>query len=179
VSASRALVLDRPPVVKEFTILSVKGVKVNISYSQILSNATDLDGNSITVAGFSRVSANGGKITSNGSALAYQPPTNFPGDNDLVAYLLSDGHGGETVGVVTIQFLAQNQIQIDASNLSGNGAQLTMGGTPGGVYQVQASTDLVNWTVIATVTASPTGIISVLDMEAINFPHRFYRAVAQ
>jgi hypothetical protein len=179
VSASRALVLDRPPVAYEFTILAARGITVSIPYSLILSNATDLDGNPITVAGFSLVSANGGRISSSGSSLIYQPPTNFTGDSDLVAYVLSDGHGGETVGIVTLDFIKQNLIQINGSNLKSSGAQLTMGGTPGGVYLVQASTDLVNWTTIETVTASPMGIISVLDNEVANYPYRFYRAVAR
>jgi hypothetical protein len=32
---------------------------------------------------------------------------------------------------------------------------------------------------LETVTATPTGIIGVLDAAAKNFPYRFYRAVAQ
>jgi hypothetical protein len=83
------------------------------------------------------------------------------------------------MGFVTLEFLSPNQIQFDASNLATTGVQLTMGGMPGQVYQVQVSTDLLNWVLLETVTATPTGIISVLDDAAKSFPHRFYRAVAQ
>jgi hypothetical protein len=36
----------------------------------------------------------------------------------------------------------------------------------------------LNWFFLETVIATPTGIINVLDEAAMNFPHRFYRAVA-
>jgi hypothetical protein len=83
------------------------------------------------------------------------------------------------VGFVTLEFLPPNQIQINATNLTTTGVQLGLAGTPGQVYQVQASTNLLNWVLLETVTATPTGIISVLDAAAKNFPHRYYRAVAQ
>jgi hypothetical protein len=83
------------------------------------------------------------------------------------------------VGFVTLEFLPPNDLQINASQITTNGVQLTLAGTPGQVYQVQVSSDLLNWVLLETVTATPTGIIGVLDAAAKNFPYRFYRAVAQ
>lgn len=65
------------------------------------------------------------------------------------------------------------------SQLGATGAQLTFAGTPGQVYQIQASVDLLHWTVLETVTATPTGVIQFLDAAAKNYPYRFYRAVPQ
>jgi hypothetical protein len=44
------------------------------------------------------------------------------------------------------------------------------------VYQVMASTNLVNWQTIATVT-NLTGAIQFIDPANTNYPHRFYREV--
>jgi hypothetical protein len=179
ISARRALLLNRPPVANDIEIMAVRGVNITVPYAEILTNATDPDGDTISVAGVSLVSANGGRISTSANSLTYQPPINFTGGDDLIAYLISDDRGGETVGVIDIDFIATNVIQIDTADINTTGLQLTMGGTPGRVYQVQTSTDLRNWTLLETVTATPTGIITVLDEAAKTLPHRFYRAVAQ
>ena len=54
-----------------------------------------------------------------------------------------------------------------------------MGGTPGRSYQFMVSTNLADWTVLTTVTATSTGLVEALDPEAKQHPIRFYRAVAQ
>jgi hypothetical protein len=179
VFASRVVLLDRPPVANDVVIMATKGATVTILISELLTNATDADGNVITLASVNNVSDEGGRITTNATKLIYAPPSNLVGNEDAFGVLYSDGHGGEAVGFVTLEFLPPNQIQIDASQISTNGVQLTLGGTPGQVYQIQVSTDLVNWVLLETVTATPTGIMSVVDDAAKNFPHRFYRAVAQ
>ena len=118
-------------------------------------------------------------ITTNATTLTYTPPNILNGNEDEFGVLYSDSHGGETVGFVTLEFLPPNQIQIDATNLTTTGIQLTLAGTPNQEYDVQVSSDLLNWALLESVTASPSGIISVLDALAKNFPYRFYRAVAQ
>jgi hypothetical protein len=54
-----------------------------------------------------------------------------------------------------------------------------MGGTPGNTYQILVSTDLMNWSLLEVVTATPEGLIEILDADAQNFPFRFYRALMQ
>jgi hypothetical protein len=61
--------------------------------------------------------------------------------------------------------------------LTNGGYLLRFSGPPGRVLQVQASTDLTQWTSIATLTIS-TGQAEVLDRYAASLTHRFYRAVA-
>jgi hypothetical protein len=179
VFASRVVVLDRAPVANDVVIMATKGVTVTIPISELLTNVTDADGDVITLASVNIISDEGGIITTNGSTLTYAPPNNLAGNGDSFGVLYSDGHGGEAVGFVTLEFLPPNQIQIDASEIATTGVQLTLGGTPGQVYDVQVSTDLLNWSLLETVTASPTGIIGVLDAAAKNLPDRFYRAVAE
>jgi hypothetical protein len=37
----------------------------------------------------------------------------------------------------------------------------------------------MNWVLLETLRATPTGIINVLDAAAKNFPYRFYRALEE
>jgi hypothetical protein len=83
-----------------------------------------------------------------------------------------------TVSLV-INFIPDYLLHIDTSNISSAGAQLTMSTIPGQVYEVQASTNLVDWVDLNTVIADPTGIIHVLDAAAKDCPQRFYRAKTQ
>jgi hypothetical protein len=179
VFARRVVLLDARPVAKVVVITATKGVTVTIPFSVLLTNVTDPYGYQISLAEVDDVSDEGGVITTNAGTLTYAPPGNLVGNQDSFGVVYSDGHGAETVGFVTLEFLPPNQIQINATNLTTTGVQLGLAGTPGQVYQVQASTNLLNWVLLETVTATPTGIISVLDAAAKNFPHRYYRAVAQ
>jgi hypothetical protein len=52
-------------------------------------------------------------------------------------------------------------------------------GVPGGIYDIQASADLVHWTVISTSTLPETGVLTVSDPDAHLFNNRFYRAIKQ
>jgi hypothetical protein len=83
-----------------------------------------------------------------------------------------------TVSLV-INFIPTYLLHIDVSNISSAGAQLTMSAIPGQVYEVQASTNLVDWVNLKTVTADSSGIIQVLDTSAKDCPQRFYRAMTQ
>jgi hypothetical protein len=53
----------------------------------------------------------------------------------------------------------------------------TLHGVPGGVYYLQASTDLITWKVISTNTLSDGGTLRISDPDAHLFSNRFYRAV--
>jgi hypothetical protein len=55
---------------------------------------------------------------------------------------------------------------------------LTVSGTAGLTFDVQASPDLSAWTVIGTVTLDASGSMDFTDPDAANFPQRFYRTQA-
>lgn len=55
------------------------------------------------------------------------------------------------------------------------GMGLRMVGIPWRSYVVQASSDMINWTSLATLVAGPNGIFEFVDADAVNFPIRFYR----
>ncbi|HWN95659.1 MAG TPA: MBG domain-containing protein, partial [Methylomirabilota bacterium] len=176
-SAFRVLELNRPPVAVEDYITVSDGVAATIPFSLLMGNDYDVDGDAIGISGFSAVSANGGRVTLSGSNFVYRAPTNIISE-DLFAYVIDDGRGGEGIGILNIRVLRNNQMEIDVSKMSTEGVKIIMGGTPGRAYEIQASEDLVTWATLTTVTASPLGVIEALDAEATNYSKRFYRAVA-
>ena len=52
---------------------------------------------------------------------------------------------------------------------------LTVSGLTGHTYDIQATQDLMTWTVIGTVTVGDSGSLDFTDSDAANFPQRFYR----
>jgi len=109
--------------------------------------------------------------TSNSPASTYPiTPTLVDPDNRQTNYTVTLINGMLDVGFL---------LHIDTSNIGGAGAQLTMSGSPGQVYEIQASTNLVDWVSLNTVTADPAGSIQFLDAAAADCPQRFYRAKTQ
>ena len=65
-------------------------------------------------------------------------------------------------------------LQIISFSLVAGQATITVSSQPGLIYVLEASTDLVNWTVINTMTASGT-TLTFTDFSAGGFNQRFYR----
>ncbi|MBL9134330.1 MAG: hypothetical protein JNK85_00615 [Verrucomicrobiales bacterium] len=99
----------------------------------------------------------------------YTKDPNFEGGDDAVfvdnVYLPppSGGSGGSQRPVLAIHLFSE-------------GAQLNLQGEAGVTYDIEASPSVAGpWTVIATQT-STSGIINLLDLEAVGDSRRFYRA---
>ncbi len=60
-----------------------------------------------------------------------------------------------------------------------NGFQLTFDTFSNVTWQIDASTNLLDWLPLLTNTAGPSGTIQFTDLLATNYPWRFYRAVLQ
>ncbi|WP_261738088.1 putative Ig domain-containing protein [Shewanella xiamenensis] len=82
----------------------------------VLSNDTDLDGNTLTLLS---ATAQQGSVTIEANKLRYIPKTGFDGV-DTVTYRISDGQGGEATGQVLITVKAYQEVIID--NKSGGGS---------------------------------------------------------
>jgi len=70
---------------------------------------------------------------------------------------------------------AVNELAVKMARSSDSLANLTIQGEIGAVYQIEGSSDLVHWTILATVT-NEVGRLSWTDPEAGLYPTRFYRA---
>ncbi len=68
----------------------------------VLSNDTDVDGDTLSVSNFDATSAQGGTVSKNADGtLTYTPAANFYG-TDTFTYTVSDGNGGTDTATVTI-----------------------------------------------------------------------------
>lgn len=66
-----------------------------------------------------------------------------------------------------------------AARMADGSFSFSLHGVPGGIYDIQASTDLVHWTVISSGTLPETGVLTISDPDAHLFNNRFYRAIKQ
>ena len=172
------LIVDRPPVTGVTVLTAAKGATLQIPFSLILTNDYDVDGDPLTITDYSDMSTNGAWITNTGTALIYTPSA-IQTNNDLFAYIVSDGRGGSTVGIVNLEFLVQNELKLTTSKLAANGVHLTMVGVSNHNYLIQATTNFITWANLGTVTADSLGGIQFQDTTATNYVKRFYRAEEQ
>ena len=97
VTVTPAVVVNHPPVANDDSA-STRGVApVNIT---VLSNDTDQDGNTLSVASVTSPAHGSATINADGS-VRYQAQANFFG-SDTFNYSISDGHGGSASAKVTV-----------------------------------------------------------------------------
>ncbi|OAN47525.1 hypothetical protein A6A04_20325 [Paramagnetospirillum marisnigri] len=103
---------------------------VTIKASDLLGNASDMDGDTLSVSG---LTANHGTLTDNGDGtFTFTPEANYSGGVEL-SYTVSDGHGGTTAGSASFELAADADAPVlAASNITvdlGAGQAQTMTGT--------------------------------------------------
>ena len=69
-----------------------------------------------------------------------------------------------------------NPAQFTSVSLTNGTVRLFFTGTIGATYVLQASTNLINWTPVAT-NVAPAGVFEMIDPQASQFRSRFYRTV--
>jgi hypothetical protein len=97
-----------------------------------------------------------------------------PGTED---YYIVPANRQVTVGPdqLDVDFKAYRWNALSPEGVSGGVLHLIYAGTNGDSVRTLASSNLVNWTAIATNTVPPTNLFDVFD--AVNKPQRFYRTV--
>jgi len=171
---------NQPPVFAGFSAATGYQTPVSVFLSKILARASDPDGDaiSITAAG---PGSEGGSATLQTQTLEYTPPAGFSGV-ETVPITLTDERGASTEAFITLTVaeqivsgqgsLATNPPRIQA--LPGGDIAVSFQGIPGRVYQIQRSTDLNDWQPLASVTASPAGLIEFTDEDPPT-PSGYYR----
>ena len=126
-------------------------------------------------------SAQGGTVTLAG-AITYTPPSGWVGP-DSFDVELTDARGASARGSVTVTLtavpdgtaaLGQN---LTTMTLHDGKADMVFRGIPGRAYLIQRSSDLTNWSDLATITAGADGKIPFSD-PAPPLPQGFYRTRA-
>jgi len=87
-----------------------------------------------------------------------------------------DGRRAFAMNSVTVSTNAPPQLS-NPQKAAGGGFSFTLAGVPSATYVVLVSTDLRNWSPIATNTLPASGVLLVTDPQAASLSRRYYRAM--
>ena len=168
------IVTNHPPVVNATSYARNAAVnQIKIAVTNLLTNATDVDGDSLTLAAVSATTNNAYIIISGG----YVMYDNTNAVADEFTYTVSDGFGGTNSATVTINVDSTplfGQATIPAVDTTSGTATLSFAGIPTYNYSVQRSTNLTSWAVIWTTNAPAGGTFQYIDNPAPQ-PSAYYR----
>jgi autotransporter-associated beta strand protein len=168
-------VTNHPPVAVDATYYRAKGLSLKIAITNLLTNVTDVDGDTNTLQSVGAGLTNATIMTDN-TCVYYLPGTGAgSNDNDVVSYTVSDGFGGTATANILINvYSATGQAQM---SIPTNGVvNIKFFGIPNYTYVVQTTTNLaVPWWTLSTNTASTNGSWQFTDPNATN-SQQYYRS---
>ena len=175
------IVTNHPPVANVMAVTRTAGLALMIKLSDIATNWSDADGDTVELSSVTMQSTNGVNlfplnwstnldgsiVTTNG--YAYIGYTNSPNVNDQISYGISDGFGGTNIGYVNIviQGSVTGTNSITAYNFTSPGSNtVTAYGIPYFSYILERSTNLSSpvWVDVQTNQAAPNGVINMVDL---------------
>jgi hypothetical protein len=175
-------VANAGPVAATATYTRPRNVPLKIAISSLLTNVTDLNGDTITLAATPSTSTNGATLYTNGTWLLYTLP---PGGNisDSFTNTVSDG-SATTNAPVRIspreEPAGTNFNQVAYAEVDGK-PTMSFAGIPGRPYLIQRTQDLTGapvWTDLHTTNAPAGGLFQYVDPSP-PAGNRIYRAVNQ
>ncbi len=178
-SLAASQVINTPPLAGNVTIgrFPTEGVKIRLS--TLLTNDSDVDGDTLTAV-VSPTSANGGTIVVSGGWVIYTPAVGFT-NTDSFTYTISDGNGGSATATVTVAIQNNNipTANLSITPLGNNQYRIDGNGIPGRTYQLQYSdtANPFNWQDLpnGSVTADQVGSFQHTDTSTETL--RMYRTV--
>lgn len=183
-SNSLSEIINTPPIAGTANYSRLAGTTLIIPVSSLLTNASDADGDAISLLSFSTNSTNGATISetsTNGTSLAYVPPATNGDVTDSFTYTVADTFGATNTGVVIITIATNNNQSVNitgVTTLPNGTALISFAGIPNYTYLIQATTNLtptIVWTTIATNMAGTNGLFQYNDLDSTNYPTRYYR----
>jgi hypothetical protein len=171
-------VINIAPVAGNVTLYRNPVLNVKVLLSVLLTNASDTDGNTLSLT-VSSTSASNATVTLDGGWVFYTPPAGFT-NADSFTYTVTDGYGGSATGTVTVAILVNNtqSENLTVANLGNGSTFIDFSGIAGRSYMIQSSSNLQtpNWQLLGTATADWSGRFSFTDGPPTNSPPRFYRS---
>ncbi len=165
-------ITNRPPVVNGNSYTRDGLSTWKISVSDLLTNATDADGDTLTLNSLG-TSTNGVTLVISSGYVQYAN-TNIV--DDQFSYTVTDGFGGTTSAVITLTAGSSSGVggQVSTFTVTGGTASMSFAGIPGYKYNVQVSTDLSSWSTLWTTNAPAGGLFQFTDGSAPT-PTAYYR----
>jgi hypothetical protein len=161
--ATTLTVTNHPPAAQRMTVTRTAGLSLMIALSDVATNWSDADGDTVTMTGINLVSTNGVNLMTNSSWILY---TNSPNVNDQISYAVADGFGGTNIGYINIVInsgvTGTNSI---VSITTGNPSVVKAYGIPGYHYILERATNLAPavWIDVSTNAAATNGVINAVD----------------
>lgn len=171
-------VTNHPPEAATMTVQRAAGFPLTIAVSDIATNWSDVDGDTVILAGLDFVTTNNVVLTANSTDIFY---SNGPNVNDQFSYAIADGFGGTNVGLVDIEIVPDGTSTIVSVVSGANQTILTGNGIPGYSYVLQRATNLVSpvWVNVSTNTVATNGVINTMDtfsdLGGLRPPQAYYR----
>jgi hypothetical protein len=166
-----------PPVAGAYTMGCARNSSNSIPVAKILRVCSDPLGEPLTITAVNP-SAHAAVTLINGSIL-YVPVLDFAGP-DSFAFTVRDSGGATAVGTVSVNVsvpAGSGPSVLGVTTVGGN-ATVNFAGVPGQSYDIEASTDLVNWVIVGSVVAGSNGlyIYSYTDPSTTLYAQRYYRS---
>jgi hypothetical protein len=148
-----------PPVTAPATYSRPAGFSLKIAIAGDLATYwTAVDGTAALTGAIT--STNGATVSYDSNYVYYSNPNDVA---DQINYTISDGYN-TAAGVINVVVTTGTSVGSNQSiTVTGNSTTLTFGGIPNYQYEVQRSTNLVDWVTIYTTTAPPNGVITYTD----------------
>ncbi len=175
------IVTNHPPVANVTAVMRTAGLALIIKLSDIATNWSDVDGDTVELTSVTMQSTNGvnlfplnwstnldGSIVTT-NAHAYIGYINSQNVNDQISYGISDGFGGTNIGYVNIVIPGSvtGTNSITAYNFTSPASNtVTAYGIPYFSYILERSTNLFSsvWVDVQTNQAAPNGVINMVDL---------------
>ena len=174
-SSLNQVVTNHPPGAADVIYYRPEGMELMIDVSDLLTNVTDVDGDTIILQSVETNSTTGATILSDASYIYYVPGTGASSNaNDSFTYTVSDGYGGAaTANILVDVYAATGPAQLAVPT---NGVvNITFFGIPNYTFVVQTTTNLSGpWWPISTNPINTNGILQFTDPNATNV-EQYYR----
>src|ERR1043166_740198 len=150
--------VNRAPVAFDKTYTRAKGTSLKIRKADLLADASDPDaGDSVSYDAF--IYSGSATMTENATTIFYQPASDA---NDSLQYRVRDTRGGTRTKTISINVVNATGLA-QTLTVSGGTVTVSFAGIPDYSYQVQRSTNLVDWVTRLTTNAPSTGVFQFTD----------------
>jgi hypothetical protein len=150
---------NHPPVANPDVFALSQDLSLIIPKAGLLVNDGDADNDPLTLVGINLTTTNGIALVTNATDIYY---TNLANVDDSFTCTVSDSHGATAIGQAFI-LKAATIGQAQTANVTGGVANVSFSGIPGHVFEIQRSTNLVDWVALTNALVPGAGLFGITD----------------
>lgn len=174
-------VTNQPPTFSGYQLSTPMNTAAVIPVSELLANASDPDGDTLTVSNAGPASTAGGSAAVGSGSVTYVPANGYLGADSFTA-TIADARGGSVSGTIQVSVLGTAALPKEEAPQIGRRADgkidLAFKAAAGAQYDIQRNLtlDSADWVKVATLTAGDDGVVPFMD-PAPPDDRAFYRLV--